>query len=335
MIAHPWLVCGISGPELPHWERRLLETLQPGGIILFSRNIAEVEQVQALVKELRFLPGNPFVAIDLEGGFVNRLSSLIGELPPPAQLAMGGEKAAKSLGEACGAACAALGIGVDLAPVLDVAQEGGFLSREKRCWGGHWETVSRLAAAFLSGLEGYGVQGCLKHFPGLGSGRVDSHKSLPVLEDQVREERRAFFALSSPKRAVMVAHALAPALGESVSPCSLSRRIVGGLGKAMGPIMADDVEMGALAAWGSLSERAAAALLAGCHLVLLCNALDEREPVASQVDRWAARSPELAARLVQANGVLAGYGKSDPPSLPWEYAMERVREVRRYLPGET
>lgn len=331
LTAHPWLVCGVSGPELPLWERRLLEALQPGGIILFSRNIFEVQQVQALVRELRALPGKPFVAIDLEGGSVNRLRSLIGEMPPPAQVAMGGEQAARILGEACGAACAALGIGVDFAPVLDAGQEGGVLFQEQRCWGCHWETVSRLAGAFLEGLESYGVQGCLKHYPGLGSGQVDAHKSLPVLEDQVREERRAFFALFSPTRAVMVAHALAPALGEAVGPCSLSRRIVGGLPETVGPVIADDLEMGALAGWGALPERAAAALWAGCHLVLLCNALDEREPVASHVDRWAARSPQLAACLAQAAVVLGNYGRNGPPSLPWQAAMEKVREIRRCM----
>lgn len=333
LTAHPWLVCGVSGPELPLWERRLLEALQPGGIILFSRNIAEVQQVQALVRELRRLPGRPFVAVDLEGGTVNRLRSLVGELPSPAQLAMRGEEAARSLGRACGAVCAALGIPVDLAPVLDVASEDGVLSQQQRCWGFHWESVSRLAGAFLEGLEGYGVQGCLKHYPGLGSGKVDSHKSLPVLEDQVREERLAFFALSSPTRAVMVAHALAPALGEGVSPCSLSRRIVGRLPKDLGPIMADDLEMGALADWGTLAERAAAALWAGCHLVLLCNALDDREAVACHVDRWATRSPHLAACLSRAAAVLGTYGKNDPPSLPWEEAVEQVRAVRRWLEG--
>lgn len=328
MSAHPWLVCGVEGPALSGEERALLSDLAPGGVILFARNVVSPTQVQALVASLRELPGSPYVAVDLEGGGVNRLRSLIGELPPPQVVARHGEAAARALGEACGAVCAALGIGVDLAPVVDVEGEGSYVGGEGRCWGRTVDEVVRLAGAFLEGLESFGVAGCLKHFPGLGSGQVDSHRELPLLGDEVKEHRQVFERLASPKRALMVAHALAPALGEAVAPASCSRRVVGSAPEETALVMADDVEMGALAGWGSLEERAAAALMAGCHQVLLCNALAARRAVASYVDAWAERDKELSEALSRAAVRVDGFSRGALANVSWEEAVERVAEVQ-------
>jgi beta-N-acetylhexosaminidase len=328
-----FLVCGIAGTVLSPEERALLASLAPGGIILFARNIESVAQVRALTAALRELPGNPFVAVDLEGGAVNRLRGLAGELPSPAQLAPLGAAGAFALGQACGALCAALGITVDLAPVVDVAGEGSYVGGEGRCWGSTVEAVVELAGAFLSGLEAFGVQGCLKHFPGLGSGAVDSHRELPVLGDVVREHVEAFRALAGPRRGVMVAHALAPALGEALAPASLSSRVVGSVPQGCGPVLADDVEMGALSGWGSLAERAAAALAAGCHGVLVCNALQAREAVVEHLARWKDRDPELRARLATAEGKMAGFGRGPLRPVRWEEALAQVAAVRAMVEG--
>lgn len=328
MSAHRWLVCGVAGTALTREERVLLEELQPGGVILFARNLESPEQVRDLVVGLRELPGNPYVAVDLEGGRVNRLRGLVGELPSPQYLAGHGPEAARALGEVCGAVCAALGITVDLAPVVDVAGEGSYIGGEGRCWGRTVEDVARLAGAFLEGLERFGVAGCLKHYPGLGSGQVDSHRELPVLGDEVRDHLRVFERLASRNRAVMVAHALAPALGEAVAPASCSGRIVGLTPGKVGPILADDVEMGALAAWGTLEERAAAALAAGCHQVLLCNALDARQSVAEHVDTWAKKDPSLAQNLKEAARRAPDFGKGELAAVSWREALERVAALR-------
>lgn len=327
MTANPWLVCGIAGTRLSHEEKQLLVDLQPAGIILFARNLRSPVQAQQLVAELRDLPSSPFVCIDLEGGPVNRLRALAGELPGPSQVSALGEEGARLLGAVCGALCAALGIGVDLAPVLDVAGPGSYLGGEGRCWGEEVETVASRARAFLQGLESFGVRGCLKHYPGLGSGQVDSHRELPLLGDEVGVHRRVFFALASPERAVMVAHALVPSLGEALAPASLSPQVVGAV-PAGGPIFADDVEMGALSEWGSLGERAAAALVAGCHFVLLCNALEERKAVAEHVQRWAERDALLAQRLCRAQQAAKGFGQGPLRAVSWAEAMAMLEELR-------
>ncbi|MFN3413618.1 MAG: glycoside hydrolase family 3 N-terminal domain-containing protein [Thermoanaerobaculum sp.] len=328
MSGHPWLVCGVAGLKLSPEERGLLQALQPGGVILFARNLQTPTQAQELVASVRELPGNPYVAVDLEGGRVNRVRALVGELPTPQELSRYGEEAARALGEACGAVCAALGINVDLAPVVDVAAEASFLAEEGRCWGHSVEDVVRLAGAFLLGLESFGVSGCLKHFPGLGGGQVDSHRELPVLGDEVKLHRGVFDMLASPERAVMVAHALAPALGEAVAPASCSRKVVSLVPGEAGLVVADDVEMGALAAWGSLEERAAAALMAGCHQVLLCNALEARKRVAYYVDAWAEKDPALAAALERASFCVSRFARGSVSHVSWAEALERVREVQ-------
>ena len=326
---NPWLVCGVAGTFLADDERKLLEELRPGGVILFARNVEGREQLAALAAQLGDLSSRPYVAIDLEGGRVNRLEALLGPLPSPAESAAAGSRAVAALGAALGAACAHFGIGVDFAPVLDAACSDGFLAREQRCLGAHAGEVARGAAELLGGLEARGVAGCLKHYPGLGTGRVDSHRELPVLEDGVVDEEATFRLLSAPGRAVMVAHAVAPSLGDALRPASLSPVVVGRLATvSCGPVIADDLEMGALAVHGSLGERAAAALLAGCNQVLVCNALAERTEVVEHVRRWAGRDARLARALDRASGRVAGFGRGPLAPVSWDEARRAADEAR-------
>jgi beta-N-acetylhexosaminidase len=326
---NPWLVCGVAGTGLADDERRLLGELRPGGVVLFARNVAGREQLAALVAELADLPSRPYVAIDLEGGRVNRLDALLGPLPSAAAAEAAGGRAVAALGAALGAACAHFRIGVDFAPVLDAACPDGFLAGEQRCLGASASEAARAAAALLGGLEVHGVAGCLKHYPGLGSGRVDSHRELPVLEDGVVDEEAAFRLLATAGRAVMVAHAVAPALGDALRPASLSPVVVGRLAaSACGPVIADDLEMGALAAYGSLGERAAAALLAGCDQVLVCNALGERAAVVEHLRRWAGRDARLSAALGRTPGRVAGFGRGLLAPVSWDEARRAAADAR-------
>jgi beta-N-acetylhexosaminidase len=331
--AHAFLLCGIPGTALEDDERRLLAELAPGGIILFARNVESREQLAALVGELRSLAFRPYVSIDMEGGRVNRLLRLLGPLPSPTAAAIAGLEAAAALGAAIGAACAHLGIGVDFAPVVDVARAGGYLGGEGRCFGNDVDAVVAAGAAFLTGLERYGVTGCLKHYPGLGGGAVDSHRDLPLLDDAVVAEERAFAALARPPRGVMVAHAVAPRLGEGVLPASLSAVVISRLrGWSCGPVLSDDLEMGALAAFGDLPERAAAALLAGCDQATVSNTMPARLAVVEAVERWAGRDPVLAARLGECERSCAGWGRGELAEVSWS-EVERLAERARALAG--
>jgi beta-N-acetylhexosaminidase len=328
-----FLLCGLPGTALDDDERRLLAELRPGGIILFARNVESRAQLVELVRDLRGLPSRPYVSVDMEGGRVNRLVRLLGPLPSAAAAAAAGTEAADALGQAIGAACAHFGIGVDFAPVVDVGRAEGWLGGESRCLACDVAGVVAAAGAFLAGLERYGVAGCLKHYPGLGSGTVDSHRDLPLLDDEVVAEERAFALLARPHRAVMVAHAVAPRLGECVLPASLSAMVIGRLhGWAAGPVISDDLEMGALAAFGSLPERAAAALLAGCDQATVSNTMAARLAVVEEVARWSASDPSVAARLRASERRCAGWGRGELPDVAWP-DVERLAERVRVMTG--
>lgn len=325
---NPWLACGVSGVELEPAEQHELADLQPGGIVLFARNVRDRVQLGELVSALHELPGRPHVAIDMEGGRVNRLQSLLGPLPSPAQAAARGQAAIAALGEALGAACAHFGIDVDYAPVVDVGR-GGTIGGEGRCLGDTPAAVAAAAELYLAGIESFSVGTCLKHYPGLGSGEVDSHHALPELDDSVAGDEELFWQLASPTRAIMVAHALAPALGEPCCPASLSRAVVGRLDRCpCGPVIADDLEMGALGRYGSMAERAAAALGAGCHQVLVCNALAWRRPVVEALVGWAEADPMLAQALSAAGRRLADYGRAAVTVVAWDEVETRVARSR-------
>ena len=329
-----FLVCGVAGLELDAGERAILEELRPGGVVLFARNVAGRAQLDALAHELLALPSRPYLAVDLEGGRVNRLAGIVGPLPAAAEAARAGLAAVRALAEAAAAACAHFGIGVDFAPVADVARPEGWLAAEARCLGASPAAVASAAAVYLGGLESFGVAGCLKHYPGLGSGAVDSHRELPALDDSAADDVEVFHSLLTPARAVMVAHALAPALGDGGCPASLSRAVVSRLRRRPGgPVIADDLEMGALAAYGSIPERAAAALAAGCDHVLVCNALEARAAVVGHVERAARRDPGLASSLRLSAARTAGFGRRELPAVPWASVCDLAERARRLAGG--
>ena len=180
------LIVGVPGPHLEIRELAVLEHVRPAGIILFARNVDTADQVRELVATFKELEPRPFVAVDLEGGVVNRLSGIWGDLPSPSAAAAAGRRAVRDLGEAAGASCRALGIHLDLAPVVDLDRPDGLIPRQGRCFGDNPERVATLARVFNDGLATWGVAGCLKHFPGLGSVVVDTHEELPTLASDRR-----------------------------------------------------------------------------------------------------------------------------------------------------
>jgi beta-N-acetylhexosaminidase len=257
-----------------------------------------------LVGAFEDLDPRPFVSADLEGGMVNRLSTLWGDLPSPSQAAAAGRRAVRALGEAAGAACRALGIQLDLAPVVDLDCPGGCVGGQGRCFGSDPDRVAVLARIFNEGLGTWGVSGCSKHFPGLGPIPADTHEELPVLEsgeEELERQLRVFEELGSDFPAVMVAHIVAPGLGDAERPASLSRTVVERAANLPGSpvVLADDLEMGALEEWGDLPERAMTALHARNHGLLICNACDRIDEIASHLHEMSEADPIVAARLAE------------------------------------
>jgi len=295
------LVVGLPGTTIDDRERATLDHVRPAGVILFDRNVDAAEQVIALLDGLGELEPRPFVAVDLEGGAVNRLTRLWGDLPSPAQAGAVGRSSVRALGEAIGAACRHLGIHLDLAPVVDLDRPQGVVAAQGRCFSDDPGHVASLARAFHEGLTEWGVSGCLKHFPGLGPVAVDTHEELPVLpEDEPSQPHLAVFGeLSKSIPVIMVAHVVAPDLGDANHPASLSRTIVDRAAALPGApvVLSDDLEMGALTGRGDLPELVARALEVRNHGVLVCKAFDRLVEIADHLDAMAAADPAFGVRV--------------------------------------
>jgi beta-N-acetylhexosaminidase len=276
---------GIAGPQLTDAERTILKAHPPYGVILFRRNLVELTQSQALIRELKEL-GARFLFVDQEGGPVDRLAGLLAPTPSFQAAARGG--AARRLGDLAGAALTVLGFDVDLAPVVDRCAEGaGALVLGERCVSADPHEVLLAGGEFLAGLHGRGIGGCLKHFPGLGRARLDTHKALPVLEPDPHQEAldiAPFDGLMQSARAVMISHLGGPdRLPASLSP-ELATRLLRDLLGFDGAAFSDDLEMGALDAFGDLPERCVRAAAAGCDLLFVCRQIERYSECVAEVE---------------------------------------------------
>ncbi len=291
---------GLAGPVLEHSEREILSAAVPRGVILFRRNIEDEPRLTRLIGELREL-GVRHLFLDQEGGPVDRLRDLVAPTPSFQKTATAGT--ARRAGGAVGAMLARLGFDVDLAPVVDRAVAGGgALVLGERSASADPDAIVAAAGAFLDGLHSQGVGGCLKHFPGLGRATLDTHKSLPVIPRDPSQEAldlAPFAALMERAHAVMVSHAA----GLDGLPASLSREVATvllrhGLGFS-GAAVSDDLEMGALDAFGDLPERCVRACAAGCDLLFVCRRIEEYPACVEAVERSVsgARREEALARL--------------------------------------
>jgi beta-N-acetylhexosaminidase len=278
-------IVGVAGPSLGAEERRLIQAGNPWGFILFGRNCADPDQVRALVADLRASVGRPGapVLIDQEGGRVARLGPPYWPPRPPARrLGMlaerdrnAGREAAWLHARLIAADLVPLGISIDCAPVLDLALPGRTKAIGDRALAADPGLVALLGQAMIEGFLAGGILPVLKHLPGHGRARRDSHLGLPIVAaaaaDMAGADWMPFCACCSVPLA-MTAHVLYPAL-DPARPATLSPRIIAEVIRGeigfQGALLSDDLSMGALR--GSLAERTAAARAAGCDLALHCN----------------------------------------------------------------
>ncbi len=298
-------VFGLDGPELSPRERMLFSAHPPLGFLLFRRNLSSPSQVASLIEELRALATpEPLLFVDQEGGTVDRIGPLLGlQFPSAASLAAKGTDRVHEGAYLMGRAARRLGFDVDFAPVLDLAQPGtGAVVLEGRCFGFHPEDVTLAGTVFLHGLARAGVASCLKHFPGLGRGPVDSHLSLPVVDahdvDLMVTDVHPFAKLARSADGVMVGHAAYPGLTGELVPASLSTTLYdllrGRLGFG-GVVYTDDLTMGALG--GSLADRAATAAAAGADVLVAAKGIEEYVECVARVSETPG-SPEAAESRV-------------------------------------
>jgi beta-N-acetylhexosaminidase len=276
------LFAGFRGTRVPDELAALIAAGRIGGVVLFARNVESPEQLRALVRELHAPAPEAaplLVAVDQEGGRVQRLRAPWTVWPPMRAVGDRDDPAAtQELAASLARELLEAGIGLDFAPVVDVATEPSNPVIGDRSFGETAERVSIHACAFIEGLQGAGVAACAKHFPGHGDTTRDSHHELPRLAHSIERLRRLELvpfraAIASGVASVMTAHILFTALDPS-RPATLSPEVLGILRRELGfegVVFSDDLEMRAVADAYPIRARVLGALEAGVDALLVCS----------------------------------------------------------------
>jgi beta-N-acetylhexosaminidase len=309
------LIMGFDGLALDNKLRITLSALQPGGVILFLRNIESATQTWNLLRECQSSVRCPmFLCVDMEGGNVDRLKNVIAPVPAAQSVfATGNPRLFRMHGNILGLEVRALGFNTDFAPVLDLGLEASRSVLFSRSASANPNHVIRYAQEFLRGLKAARVLGCGKHFPGLGEANLDTHKELPNVKKTLKrmwaEDLLPYRRLHRQLPFVMVAHACYPQVTRDKLPASLSRKWINDILRRKvgyrGLIISDDLEMGGVLAAGSIEEVAVETIRAGADIFLVCHNQElvwrgyEAVLSAAEKDRkFAARVAQSAARIL-------------------------------------
>jgi beta-N-acetylhexosaminidase len=267
----------VAGLTLSAEERDVLNHPNVGAVILFARNFYDAEQVSALITQIRAARrGDILIAVDQEGGRVQRFQNGFTRLPAAAHYAKA-PQLARNAGWLMAAELLAVGVDFSFAPVLDV-DAGISAIIGNRAFGEDEQQVAELAHAFMQGMNSAGMAATGKHFPGHGAVALDSHLTLPVDERDLAAIRARDLVpfqrlIDTGLAAVMLAHVLYPQVDSQ--PAGFSVRWIQNILRAEyqfnGVVFSDDLSMVGAAGVGDFPERARLSLEAGCDMVLICN----------------------------------------------------------------
>lgn len=304
----------LLGTELTTADRDLLAHPSTGGVILFKRNFVSPQQLYRLVREIHELRSpHLLIAVDQEGGRVQRFQDGFTRLPPAAHLQahFGGDMqsarhAAHELGWLMAAELRAVGIDFSFAPVLDLDYGVSSVIGD-RAFAAEPGAVAQLAGAWMMGAREAGMISVGKHFPGHGAVVADSHVDLPVDErvfEQLQSRDIQPFArlIENGLEAIMPAHVIYSACDARPAGFSafwLQRVLRGQLG-FQGVIFSDDLSMAAAEEAGCYADRACAALEAGCDMVLVCNDQQAAAEVLHELRDY--QDPVARSRMARLHG---------------------------------
>ena len=294
-----FLFIGLPGPELDAETHALINDVKPGGVIIFGRNVASAKQLRGLLDGVRrMLPTPPLFGIDQEGGLVDRLRRIFTPMPAARTIRQHGDlAAARTLGRITGETLRMLGFNINFAPVMSIMTDDRDLLSNglySRSFGRSPGEVLGYTTVYMRGLQGAGCLGCLKHFPGIGAGEVDSHEEMPVVrlshDDLIAQDLAPYIELFQRRddrvRCVMVSHGGFPNIdikeemtGGLLEPASLNYNIVTKLlREELGYkhlVVTDDLEMGAISRHYEIGDAAVRASLAGEDMLLICASPDK------------------------------------------------------------
>ncbi len=279
------LLVGVPGAELDSESARLFRRIQPGGFILFGRNIKSPQQLRKLIDDLRDLSSvEPIITIDQEGGRVSRLKFIGNEPPNAHQLRDCGDlDLIRRHGDITGRILRIFGFNVDLCPVLDISfDDEADNSLRGRCYGRDVDEVIEKSSAFNEALRATGVMSCGKHFPGYASAGLDPHHELPRIErskELMEEHELAVFRhFAKSVDSMMIGHIAVSGLDAVNRPASLSPVIIRDLlRKDMGfdgLVMTDDLDMGAILKHYGFDETMRLGIEAGNDMLMICHRIE-------------------------------------------------------------
>lgn len=323
----------IEGLSLSSCDREKISHPNTGAVILFSRNYENPAQITALVNAIRACRnGELLIAVDQEGGRVQRLQTGFTRLPPAARYAEQPELA-ESAGWLMAMELLAVGVDFSFAPVLDVdcgvSEIIGDRSFSKDC-----QLTARYAGAFRKGMRKAGMAATGKHFPGHGAVALDSHLALPIddrdLNTLQNKDLYPFRQLiTEGLEAVMPAHVVYPAVDEL--PAGFSRiwiqEILRDQLQFSGAVFSDDLSMAAAAIGGDFPQRALLAQQAGCDMVLVCNQPAAAEQVLEQIPikKNSLRNARLTAMRGQAR-----LNREQLLNAPqWQYVSAQINQLNQ------
>ncbi len=363
------LFIGFPGTRLDHGTRKLFNEVQPGGVVLFGRNIESAEQVALLTAQISDAVEHPvLIGVDQEGGLVDRFRDICEPMPSAKAVRNAGQsELAKKFGSLSARALRLLGFNINFAPVLDLSGDNKDNGLRGRTFGASASTVSRLAGAYLDGLQEGRIIGCGKHFPGLGGSTVDSHRRLPIVThswDEIFERDLVpfmdlmFHRPGERLYSVMVSHGAFPEVSEFLQvwfrrtgqlppieglhqlPATISGNVVMRLLrqalKFEGLVITDDMEMGAVVQTLTVAQASLQAVQAGSDMVLICeqaaNFVAARDAIALAVEKGElpVESLERAGQRIDRVLAVAGERETFDPA-EFETVSRDIGELKRAL----
>jgi beta-N-acetylhexosaminidase len=323
-------MAGMPGTALDKGTEALIREFNPGGIILFARNIADPVQLARLCLDLQSRSleyhGTPlFLAVDQEGGRVARLREPFTSFPGNRAMGLDAdpEERAREFGRITAHEMKLVGLNMNLAPVVDVQRGEVERHLEGRMFGEDPGVVARLGRRVVETLQENGVMAVAKHFPGLGRADMDPHIHLPRIDLEAAEIEAVNLppfqaVIEAGVSGIMTSHAIYPVLEDR--PATLSSRVLTRILREKlafdGLIMTDDLEMGAIAEHWGVARGAADAFEAGADILLVC---------------------EVQGRVVEAlNLILGKFLRGEISGTRIAQSNERIRKARsRFLDQET
>ncbi len=327
----------IEGRQLSPADRALLQEPSVGGVVLFTRNYESPSQLSDLVAAIRDLRSPPLlIAVDHEGGRVQRFREGFSEIPPMRRLGRqhdndpdAAASLAKSVGWLIASELRAMDIDLSFTPCVDL-DWGVSEIIGNRAFHSKPDVVAELASAYCNGLRSAGMAAVAKHFPGHGAVVADSHEQLPVDRrsyGELLDDMRPYEKLIAKRQlaGVMIAHVViaeTDPLPASFSSYWINEQLRSQLGFD-GAVLCDDLSMKATAHLGSMPKRARLALEAGCDMVLICNDRPAASATVAALRDYS--NPLSLVRLARLHGTGKLARQSLLASEEWHIAVDRLQ----------